>query len=66
MVNATPTAEQDSKMKQLMKQGYMWDKPMSASSAAVVLRKGNDLWFFGMQGEIDHNPQITTIKLNNN
>jgi hypothetical protein len=54
-----PTPEQDKKMQELIKQKYKWNKEKSAASAGVVLEKGNDLWFFGLDGEIMHNPDKT-------
>lgn len=58
-----PTQEQDDKIQSLERDGYVWDKQKSISAAGVVLTKGKDLWFFGMNGEIMHNPQSVTIKL---
>lgn len=38
---------------------YVWDKKHSAASAGVVLRRkfDGDFWFFGLEGEIMHNPE---------
>lgn len=43
---------------------YKWDKQHSAAAAGVVLKRADgDFWFFGMEGEIMHNPDGITIKL---
>lgn len=54
-----PTPEQDKKIQELWNQGYRWNKEKSIASAGVVLEKGDDLWFFGLDGEIMHNPDKT-------
>lgn len=60
---AMPTQEQINKIEELQQQGYKWDKQKSISAAGVVLTKGSDLYFFGLQGEIMHNPTGYSIKL---
>jgi len=52
-----PTPAQDAKMKEIMAQGYTWDKKHSESACAVILAKGKDFWFFGLDGSIEHNPE---------
>lgn len=58
-----PTTEQLNKIDELEVQGYKWNKPHSVSAAGVVLDKGKvgdsdyDFWFFGLDGEIMHNPK---------
>lgn len=44
---------------------YVWDKGRSVAAAGVVLKRDSDgdFWFFGMEGEIMHNPDGITIKL---
>jgi hypothetical protein len=56
------TPEQRKRIDELTAQGYVWDKEDSAAAAGVVLKKGEDTWFFGLGGEIMHNPQGLTIK----
>lgn len=51
-----PTAEQTAKVEELKELGYTWDKEHSAMACGVVMAKGNDIWFFGLTGEIIHNP----------
>ena len=50
------TIEQHIKINYLKSEGYIWNKQLSAAYCAVVLSKNNDLWVFGLTGEIDHNP----------
>lgn len=50
------TPEQLTKIAELQQVGYKWDKQLSTAYCAVVLNKNNDLWVFGLTGEIDHNP----------
>lgn len=45
------------KIAALDKLGYKWDKTMSLQAAGVVMRKGEDIWFFGLDGSITHNPK---------
>jgi len=52
-----PTIEQNNKIQMLQKQGYIWDEQLSISYAAVVLKKGDDLWVFGLDGTISNNPK---------
>lgn len=59
----SPTKEQLDKTNELLSQGYIWDREKSISSAGVVLTKGDDLWWFGLNGEIMHNPDSITIKI---
>ena len=58
-----PTPEQDKKITEIKAQGYTWDQDMSLSAAGVVFRKGEDIWFFGLDGEVMHNPDGLHIKL---
>ena len=59
-----PTKEQDEKMQSLQRQGYKWNQQKSISAAGVILEKGEDFWFFGLSGEILHNPEaLLTVKL---
>lgn len=51
-----PTKEQVDKIDALKLDGYVWNQKDSISAAGVVMDKGSDRWFFGMQGEIIHNP----------
>ncbi len=37
-------------------EGYEWDKALSISYAGVVLRKGNDIWVYDMEGGQHYNP----------
>lgn len=62
-ITELPTKEQDVKMTELKEKGYYWDKRMSIASAGVMLRKGIDIWFFGLDGEIMHSPEGITISL---
>jgi hypothetical protein len=64
IMNDRPTDEQITKMAQLFKQGYRWDKKMSESTCKVVLKKDDDIWLFGLNGEIIHRPQYMIICLN--
>lgn len=53
-------------MNLLMKNhGYKWNKQHSTAAAGVILKRDSDgdFWFFGMEGEIMHNPDGITIKL---
>jgi len=52
------TPEQRKKIEELTAQGYVWHKEDSAAAAGVVLKKGEDVWFFGLGGEIMHNPDV--------
>lgn len=62
------TPEQSKKIEELQSQGYVWNKQKSISAAGVILEKGEDFWFFGLSGEMEHNPTpllsitITTLK----
>lgn len=67
-----PTSRQERKIEDLKKEGYTWDAKHSVAAAGVVLSRGkrkagsiakDDFWFFGMEGEIMHNPDGITIKL---
>lgn len=51
-----PTPEQDRKIQELQREGYTWNKQRSLSAVAVILDKGEDFWFFGLDGSIEHNP----------
>lgn len=60
-----PTDLQNQFMNQLQREGYIWDKQHSTAAAGVVVKRQSDgdFWFFGMEGEIMHNPDGITIKL---
>ncbi len=53
----TPTKTQLDKIEELKKGGYMWNKLLSAASASVVLAKEDDMWVFGLDESIQHNPE---------
>jgi hypothetical protein len=53
-----PTKEQEDKLKEIQSQGYKFDKQLSVSSAAVIMVKGQDIWLFGLDGSIAHNPEV--------
>lgn len=43
---------------------YKWDKQHSVAAAGVVLKRPDgDFWFFGMEGEIMHNPDGIKIPI---
>jgi len=63
-MNAQPTDEQINKAAQLFEQGYEHDSEMSLTTCGVALRKDDDVWVFGFNGEILHNPQSIVICLN--
>jgi len=63
-MNDQPTDEQVNKAAELFKQGYKHDSGMSLAASGIALRKGNDVWVFGLNGEILHNPQSIVICLN--
>jgi hypothetical protein len=45
---------------------YEWDKKHSTAAGGVVIKRKSDgdFWFFGMEGEIMHNPEaLLTIQL---
>lgn len=54
-------SQQIEKILELEKQGYMWNREKSILAAGVVYIKGKDLYFFGLNGEILHNPDGITI-----
>lgn len=60
-----PTKLQNQFIRVLQTIGYQRDKQHSAAAAGVVLKKADgDFWFFGMEGEIMHNPEpLLSIKL---
>lgn len=59
-----PTAEQEQKISELQDQGYVFDEHHSVAAAGVVLKQADgDFWFFGLDGEIMHNPEGLTIAL---
>lgn len=59
-----PTYQQTQFTHYLQTIGYDWDKQHSAAAPGVILKRADgDFWFFGMQGEIMHNPDGITIKL---
>lgn len=55
---------QDRKIEELRGNGYIWDKWLSTSMAAVIWRKSGDVWIFGMDGSIVNNPNTIVIKTN--
>lgn len=57
--NGTP--EQQKKIEELVANGYIWNKEDSVAAAGVVLDKGKDRWFFGLSGEIIHNPDQIAV-----
>lgn len=58
---SVPTKEQLDKINQLAADGYKYNKAKSISAAGVVLEKGDDLWFFDLDGGIMHNPQCLSF-----
>ena len=58
-----PTQEQLTKIDTLKQQGYVWDKQLSISYAAVVLTKSSDLYIFGLDGTISHNPEVIRLSV---
>lgn len=48
--------EQSKKLHELEAQGYTFDEHMSIAACGVVMAKGNDVYFLGLEGEIMHNP----------
>jgi hypothetical protein len=57
------TKQNDAKIQQLWRDGYYWDKQMSCSAAGVIMRKGGDIYFFGLDGEVLHNPKGFSVKV---
>lgn len=55
-------AKNDARIQALQKEGYVWDQDLSISYAGVVLRKGDDLYVFDMEGNEHHNPEGISIK----
>jgi len=51
-----PSKEQNSKINELKKNGYSFNKPLSVSCCAVVLQKNTDYWIFDFDGGIEQNP----------
>lgn len=61
-----PTKFQLSLTNALLNQDYKWEKGQSLAAAGVVVKRESDgdFWFFGMEGEIMHNPEtLLSIKL---
>lgn len=61
-----PSDIQTQFMNYLQNGEYVWDKPHSVSAAGVILKRKSDgdFWFFGLGGEIMHNPEaLISIKL---
>lgn len=58
MQQYTPTQEQKDKLEELLAQDYIWDIEKSAASAGVILIKDNDVYFFGLDGTIVHDPEF--------
>lgn len=61
-ITKQPTEEQNDKIFQLEKQGYKLDEPTSISACGLVYVKGKDIYFFGVDGEIMHNPDGLQIE----
>lgn len=59
----TATKEQLDKIAGLKILGYKWNKAKSLSAVGVIFEKEDDLWFFGLNGEIMHNPDSLTISV---
>ncbi len=58
-------AKNDARIQALQKEGYVWDQDLSISYAGVVLKKGDDLYVFDMEGNEHHNPEGISIKIGN-
>lgn len=54
------TPEQRAKIEELIADGYIWNQKDSIAAAGIVLDKGDDRWFIGLNGEILHNPHKRT------
>ena len=52
-----PTRAQLDKVFKLRAEGYTWDRGHSIAACGIILKKGNDFYFFGLNGEIMHNPE---------
>lgn len=54
------TEHQKEKMSEISDKGYKWNREESGAAAGVVMEKWHggkrDFWFFGLDGEIMHNP----------
>lgn len=57
------TALFDEQIKKLQLDGYVWNQQLSISYAAVVFIKGEDMYVFGMDGNVYHNPDGLRIKV---
>lgn len=57
------TKDQDNKVWELSVMGYQGNLAKSVAAAGLVMEKGDDFWFFGLGGEIMHNPDGITIKV---
>lgn len=57
------TEEQDQKLWELSNEGYLGNMEKSVAAAGLVVEKGDDFWFFGLDGSIMHNPDGITIKV---
>lgn len=55
--------QQIAEIDKLRADGYVWNKAKSTSSAGVVLEKGDDLYYFSLDGEIMHNPQSMSFSI---
>lgn len=52
-----PTPEQEKKIQEIANDGYEFDEKESLKSAAIIMKKDNDVWVFGLtDGSIRHNP----------
>jgi hypothetical protein len=58
-----PSKEQLEKIENIKMLGYTYDKQHSMAAAGVIFSKGNDFYFFGLEGEIMHNPKGLMIKV---
>ena len=66
MAYYTPTKAQVAKIEELKTQGYSFNKDKSLAAAGVIMDKGDDLWFFGLDESIEHNPEYISIILDKN
>jgi hypothetical protein len=62
MKKSIPTNAQMAKMYEVRNSGYRLNEEKSLSAAGVIMEKGDDFWFFGLDGEILHNPVGYSIK----
>lgn len=60
-MEALYTPEQAKKLNEISALGYKWDKQLTISYAAVVFKKDEDLYVFGLDGTITYNPKIAAV-----